>query len=1354
MPLIIIKFTMKMKKIFKWICCFLALTFVPIFAEDVKIALPSVDLFQPAGTVVGSFDPGWKMRVGVRGARGNTATSTVMAADDSTPATNGTHYLKIDVTGGDTERLSVTASLTDIPVDLSKGRRFRLEWQVWAQGEIPLQGGNGALLFFTDKGARTPLKVLTSKGRTLDSGAWQTQSAEFVYDQESNATRLDVRLGFWRWIANGRVVNGGVLLDGLRLWQINDPSVKIGRTAALTAAKTSPPPEAPIPITFTVPKDGEVTLVMEDKDGVRVSNLLEGVFYKQGTHTFNWDGLNVGDNRYKAGGQADYMLNQKIVAPGSYRLRGLVHDPLGLTYDFTAYPTIGKENVPWPTHLHDGEGGWLADHAVPHAAAFIPAAISPYGEDVVALAATVSEAGPAMAYVNMAGKKLGGVWRLGGDWTGASHFAVDQGAHPNPEVFLYSIMSWQPKRGTQENASLVKILGLSKQGNLEVDYLIAELPEGKTWGDGRIAGLAVQDGLLVFSQPASDSLYFYDTSKVSVGTKGTLVKRLTLGDVRGLVFDADGSLLVLIGETLRRFELNRDDYSLGKETVLVDEGLEDPQQLMVALDGRIFVADWGESHQIKVFSAKGKRVQTIGTAGPVRSGPYVKTHMNRPYGMALDSQDRLWVAERSRLPKRVSVWTSDDGNLERAFYGPTQYGGGGVLDPKDPSILYYANAHGCMSFKLDREKGEGIPERIVYRNEEVEATGGKARYVNGHFPMYHGKHRYITNAYTGPTNGASVAEFWLDGTETAQPKTFIGALAGFRYFDQDLSRLGSYFPLFTDKEKPAIPRDLRLFNIRRSNFMRKTLACWIDRSNDGKIDQEEMTFLSFADRDDIGRILGADIGKDFEILITHDKGVMRIPSDGFSAEGHPLYDLSKVEHPISGLSLRHSSGGGQALRSDDGSIIITGGPMQGFMNGKQIWRIHSQWPSLHAGHAAPPSPEYPGQMLSTTRLLGPLVTPRAGDAGQIWGINSDKGIMYLLTSDGLFLSTLGSVGRDSKQWVMKDAIRGMDVTNINHISENFYPTLNQGEDGEITIISGKTHISLIKLSGLDTVQRFSAADLVVDAAVIEQAKAYGRAFADWKRAGEGSSELNVMRVGTALVIDGQLDEWNDANWVTIAKVTEQHGWGRPVKVPESDAAWAVDETHLYVAIRSQRKTFIENSGRDPETFFSTGGGVDIRLAGKDASARKGRSPQPVPGDLRLVAARHEGKLVAFLYHASVPGTEDPVTFSSPVSSIQIDQIDDVSDQVSYAIGNTTLVSTVDEKKKIRFTTLELSVPLKTLGWDPTSLPKTLGDIGLLLGSEGRTVERSYWHNKAAGIVSDLPSEASLDVGEWGPVEVQ
>ena len=42
-----------------------------------------------------------------------------------------------------------------------------------------------------------------------------------------------------------------------------------------------------------------------------------------------------------------------------------------------------------------------------------------------------------------------------------------------------------------------------------------------------------------------------------------------------------------------------------------------------------------------------------------------------------------------------------DGKLVRAFYGPSEYGGGGKLDPTDKTKFYF---HG-MEFRLDWDKG-------------------------------------------------------------------------------------------------------------------------------------------------------------------------------------------------------------------------------------------------------------------------------------------------------------------------------------------------------------------------------------------------------------------------------------------------------------------------------------------------------------------------------------------------------------------------------------------------------------------------------------------------------------------------
>ena len=84
--------------------------------------------------------------------------------------------------------------------------------------------------------------------------------------------------------------------------------------------------------------------------------------------------------------------------------------------------------------------------------------------------------------------------------------------------------------------------------------------------------------------------------------------------------------------------------------------------------------------------------------------------MNNPNGLTIDGDNHLWVAETDYQPKRVSLWTLD-GKLLKAFYGPSEYGGGGGLDPQDKTRFYY---HG-MEFKLDWEKGTDRLAAVLFR---------------------------------------------------------------------------------------------------------------------------------------------------------------------------------------------------------------------------------------------------------------------------------------------------------------------------------------------------------------------------------------------------------------------------------------------------------------------------------------------------------------------------------------------------------------------------------------------------------------------------------------------------------------
>jgi len=142
-----------------------------------------------------------------------------------------------------------------------------------------------------------------------------------------------------------------------------------------------------------------------------------------------------------------------------------------------------------------------------------------------------------------------------------------------------------------------------------------------------------------------------------------------------------------------------------------------------------------------------------------------------------------------------------------------------------------------------------------------------------------------------------------------------------------------------------------------------------------------------------------------------------------------------------------------------------------------------------------------------------------------------------------------------------------------------------------------------------------------------------------------------------------------------------------------------------------------------QNLFKSGGALDLMI---DA----------VPGGERLLVTLVNGKTAAMLYRPHDPASKtQPVQFSSPLSTIAFDLVEDVSNQVKLTADKTG--------------DYEFSVPLSVLGLSPTANQTIKGDIGLLRGDGVQTLQRVYWRNKATGIVSDTPSEAALTPSLWG-----
>ena len=431
-----------------------------------------------------------------------------------------------------------------------------------------------------------------------------------------------------------------------------------------------------------------MTLVIDSADGRRVRNLVSETPFPAGPNTVWWDATDDLARDADAARHGVYHIPSQLVAPGTYRVRGLYHAGIDLRYEFSIY---NAGSPAWATEDHTG--GWLANHTPPSIALFVPGDKAPGGRPLVYLGSYVSEGGDGLAWVDLEGRKQGGVGWVGGAWTGAPYLARDAGPQALDGVYVYAGSAWEGE---------LRLTAVTRSGDKPV--IKYAFPGGKD--ASVISGLAIRNGLLVCSLPKQNELLLVDAKA------GKLLATVSLHDPRGLAFDGQGRLLALAGKQLHRYRASRrrsgEADRFPRPRFSWPAGWKIRNTSPLDAEGNLYVSDRGKSHQVKVFDPGGKPLRIIGTAGPPKAGPYDPLHMNNPNGLTIDGKGHLWVAETDFQPKRVSVWTLD-GRLVRAFYGPSEYGGGGRLDPVDKSRFYY---HG-MEFQLDwrarrRPSGAGL----------------------------------------------------------------------------------------------------------------------------------------------------------------------------------------------------------------------------------------------------------------------------------------------------------------------------------------------------------------------------------------------------------------------------------------------------------------------------------------------------------------------------------------------------------------------------------------------------------------------------------------------------------------------
>ena len=851
---------------------------------------------------------------------------------------------------------------------------------------------------------------------------------------------------------------------------------------------------------------------------------------------------------------------------------------------------------------------------------------------------------------------------------------IKLGWHQN-SVIHFDLGATQPVRALRIRLVTMPTRGASFSGGF--DSLVAFQPLG---GDPALPPRLNQRVTLV-EMPRQD-------------TPAKVLKHLALPRPGPVTFDKEGSLYVACTQGIVRIRnAARQENPPTCEPVIPSTATQCPRALAFGPDGMLYVLD-GAVKAVQVFDPRtGQQVRTIATPGGPRVGPWDPTRLTEPVSMAFDTHDKLWIVDSSFQPKRISRW-SMDGRFEKDLMGPTHYGGGGVVDPGDHTVVNHLG----MKFRMDFTNRTWRLESILHGYES------RGMYMPDR-PVYFQGHRYLIGdrpAVIPFGGGGPIATICEEQDGVAVPVVATGLLAGWAGFGGNAEVL-------------------KLNN--KLDFA-QTSFVWVDLNRDKKAQLEELQLLPGPAFKSM-----AGIGDDLSLNFTGCRLRLKTLRD----DGLPLYDIKAVE-TVTDLT-------GQCLVTTNGETFVMGHKYLD-RSGKELWSYPDHYLSVQSSYQTPwgfyerPAGELCGSLWPAGHF-----TVRGED---LFCVNGNNGDYYTFTRDGLLVAAIvgGPRGYGQRFFSMPECEPGKtDLSDLRKTVEQFGGWVSSAEDGKVYATAGKNHVTVIRVDGLEKMQRQNG-KMEVTTADVQAAMQWADLKGLIAQASRRASIFSVPYLSRKPRIDGDImTDW------PLGKAMEIHVTRNPKgEVVESwSASLAYDSDNLYLAAKGLESSPMMNSAPSEarQRLFQFGDGFDLNL-GLDPKADPARK-EPVAGDVRLVITMVAGSPVAMLYRYKVPGaTGEPVKFTSPVGEITIDEIRELTEaqiKIKRESGQGSGTWTI-----------EAAIPWKSLGGTaPAGKAALRGDVGVLISDPNglSTITRYYWANHSNVVMSDLPSEARILPALWG-----